>query len=99
MLFTELTFWAFFAVVAALYIVFPHRLQNRMLLVASYVFYAAWDWRFLSLIILSTMIDYFVGLKMEQTNEKSSRSILLSISLTANLGMLAVFKYFGFFIQ
>ena len=53
MLFSEFQFWVFFAVVAALYAVLPHKGQNRMLLVASYAFYAAWDWRFLSLILLS----------------------------------------------
>ncbi|MEL6791715.1 MAG: MBOAT family protein, partial [Pseudomonadota bacterium] len=61
MLFTELIFWAFFAVVGLAYLVLPHKGQNRMLLVASYVFYGAWDWRFLSLILLSTVVDYFVG--------------------------------------
>ena len=66
MLFTELTFWAFFAIVGALYVMLPHKAQNRMLLVASYVFYGAWDWRFLSLILLSTVVDYVVGLRLGQ---------------------------------
>ena len=64
MLFTELQFWVFFLIVGALYVVLPHKGQNRMLLVASYVFYGAWDWRFLSLILLSTFVDYFIGAAM-----------------------------------
>ncbi|MEO0370470.1 MAG: MBOAT family protein [Pseudomonadota bacterium] len=99
MLFTELVFWAFFAVVAVLYVVLPHRAQNRMLLVASYVFYGAWDWRFLSLILLSTAVDYVVGLRMHTAPQGVQRRRLLGISLAVNLGMLGVFKYFGFFVE
>ena len=99
MLFTELNFWVFFAIVALAYVVLPHRAQNRMLLVASYVFYGAWDWRFLSLIMLSTMIDYFVGLRMSTETNESRRRLFLWISLGANLGMLSIFKYLGFFVD
>jgi len=98
-LFTELIFWAFFAIVCLAYVLLPHKAQNRMLLVASYIFYGAWDWRFLSLILLSTVIDYLVGLRLERENEEQRRRHLLWISLGANLGMLAIFKYFGFFID
>ena len=97
MLFHEASFWAFFAVVLGAYLVLPHRLQNRMLLVASYVFYAAWDWRFLSLILLSTVVDYIVGGRMRRAVDQRSRWRLLLASLGVNLGLLAVFKYFGFF--
>ena len=99
MLFSELIFWGFFAIVMAAYLVLPHKAQNRMLLVASYVFYAAWDWRFLSLIILSTVVDYFVGLAMAGAEDQRRRKRLLWISLAVNLGMLGVFKYLGFFID
>ncbi|MDH5528867.1 MAG: MBOAT family protein, partial [Paracoccaceae bacterium] len=99
MLFSELTFWAFFAIVMAAYLVLPHKAQNRMLLVASYVFYAAWDWRFLSLILLSTFVDYLVGLALAGTEDERRRKRLLWLSLGINLGMLAVFKYLGFFID
>ena len=99
MLFTELTFWVFFAIVCALYLILSHRGQNRMLLVASYVFYGAWDWRFLSLILLSTCIDYFVGLRMGAETDPHRRRRLLMISLAANLGMLGIFKYLGFFAE
>ena len=97
MLFTELNFWIFFAVVSVLYVLLPHKAQNRMLLVASYVFYGAWDWRFLSLILLSTVADYFVGFAMARENVQARRKRLLWISLAVNLGMLGIFKYLGFF--
>ena len=61
MVFKSLQFVAFFVVVYALYRVLPHRAQNWMLLAASYYFYAAWDWRFLSLLVGSTVVDFFVG--------------------------------------
>lgn len=68
-----------------------------MLLVASYVFYGSWDWRFLSLILASTIVDYFVAQKMEAEPFRQRRKLLLGISLSANLGILGVFKYLGFF--
>ena len=61
MVFNSLQFVAFFVVVYALYRALPHRAQNVMLVVASYVFYAAWDWRFLGLLVASTAIDYVAG--------------------------------------
>lgn len=99
MLFTQPIFWVFFVIVSALYVLLPHRGQNRMLLVASYVFYGAWDWRFLSLILLSTVVDYLVGLRMARENVETRRRWLLTVSLVVNLGMLAVFKYLGFFVD
>ena len=97
MSFISLEFWGFFAAVLGLYVVLPHKGQNRMLLVASYVFYGAWDWRFLGLILASTIVDYLVGLKMSAAADDHRRRRLLSISLAFNLGMLGIFKYFGFF--
>ncbi|MEP4199327.1 MAG: MBOAT family protein [Aliishimia sp.] len=99
MLFTDLTFWVFLAIVAAAYVVLPHRGQNRMLLVASYVFYGAWDWRFLGLILLSTVVDYLVGLQMARQSLQAKRLRLLWVSVSLNLGMLGVFKYLGFFVE
>lgn len=99
MLFTELNFWVFFAVVMLAYILLPHRAQNRMLLLASYVFYGAWDWRFLGLILFSTIVDYLVGLRMGATTSLARRRQLLWISIGVNLGMLGVFKYLGFFVE
>ena len=102
MLFNSLEFLLFLPTVFVLYwFVFKNQLraQNILLLVASYVFYGWWDWRFLSLIVLSTAIDYLVGLQLEKTAESSKRKLLLGLSLTANLGMLGFFKYFNFFVQ
>lgn len=99
MLFNTLQFWGFFAIVGFAYVVLPHRAQNRMLLVASYVFYGAWDWRFLGLILFSTIVDYLVGLRMARETAEPRRKMLLWVSLGVNLGMLAIFKYLGFFVQ
>jgi len=68
-----------------------------MLLLASYFFYGCWDWRFLALIWVSTAIDYFLGLKLGQTENKRSRKALVVTSLCVNLGILGLFKYFNFF--
>lgn len=99
MLFNELQFWIFLAAVFALYLVLPHRAQNRMLLGASYLFYAAWDWRFLGLILFSTVVDYLVALRMDVESRDTARRRLLWVSLGVNLGLLGVFKYLGFFVE
>ena len=82
--------------VVATYRFLRARGQNALLLVASYVFYAAWDWRFLSLLWISTVTDFLVGRAMGRTSDATSRKRLLAVSLVVNLGMLAVFKYFDF---
>lgn len=99
MLFNSFTFWIFFAVVILFYRYLPHRGQNRMLLIASYIFYGYWDYRYLSLIFISTVIDYFVANAIHANNEQKTRRKLLTISIAANLGMLGFFKYFNFFIS
>jgi alginate O-acetyltransferase complex protein AlgI len=96
MLFNSLHFIWFFVVVYALYRVLPHRAQNWLLLVASYYFYAAWDWRFLGLLLASTIVDYTCGLAMERSHGRR-RALLLAASLAFNLSLLAFFKYFNFF--
>ncbi len=97
MLFNSLEFAVFFVVVYALYLVLPRRPQNLLLLVASYVFYGAWDWRFLALIALSTVIDYTLGLGIQGTDDAAKRKRYVLLSLVSNLGILGVFKYAGFF--
>jgi alginate O-acetyltransferase complex protein AlgI len=97
MVFNSLQFVAFFVIVYALYRVLPHRAQNWMLLVASYVFYAAWDWRFLGLLIGSTVIDFYVAKYIHRETDTRRRWLALLISLAYNLGVLGVFKYFNFF--
>jgi len=73
--------------------------QNLLILFASYVFYGWWDWRFLSLIVFSSSIDFFIGKNLSQTEEKYKRKILLVISVLVNLGILGFFKYFNFFSE
>jgi D-alanyl-lipoteichoic acid acyltransferase DltB (MBOAT superfamily) len=97
MVFTSLHFVAFFAVVYALYRVLPHRGQNWLLLLASYYFYAVWDWRFLSLLIGSTVVDYAVSHAIARAEDPRRRKHLLWLSLLFNFGMLGFFKYFNFF--
>ena len=98
MLFNSLPFWIFFLVVYALYSISRHKLQNRILLAASYVFYGSWDWRFLSLLWFSTILDYFFGLKIFTESRPVRRKFWLACSLTVNLTILGVFKYFDFFL-
>lgn len=97
MVFTSIDFVLFFAVVYALYRVLPHRQQNWMLLAASYLFYGWWDWRFLSLLIGSTVVDYSVARYLGREQSPGKRRTALILSLVFNLGMLGFFKYFEFF--
>ena len=97
MLFNSLHFVWFFIVVYAAYRVLPHRAQNWLLLVASYYFYAAWDWRFLGLLLGSTIVDYSCGLALARTSVPARRKLLLCLSLGFNLTLLGFFKYFNFF--
>ena len=101
MLFNSIEFLLFLPPVFFLYwFVFKNQLraQNVLLLVASYIFYGWWDWRFLSLIIASTFLDYFVAIQLGKTDIPKKRKLLLGISLVGNLGMLGFFKYYNFFV-
>lgn len=75
------------------------KLQNRFLLVTSYIFYGYWDWIFLVLIALSTGIDYYAARKIENSNKLSHKKLYLSLSVIFNLGTLGIFKYYDFFIS
>ena len=99
MVFNSLEFAVFLPVVLLIYWRIGHKSQNRMLLVASYLFYGWWDYRFLSLLLISTSIDYFVGLRLEETDDEKRRKFLLLTSVAANLGILGFFKYFNFFVD
>ncbi len=99
MLFNSYIFWFFFVAVYSLYRVLEHRWQNYLLLVASYLFYGLWDWRFLSLLFASTTIDYFVAISLEQARSEQSRKRIMLLSILVNLGILGTFKYFGFFVS
>ena len=102
MLFNSLPFLFFLPVVFTLYwFVFNQRtiLQNLVLLIASYFFYACWDWRFLFLLIFSTGLDFYLGNRIHTEPDKSTKKRLLAISIISNLGILGVFKYYNFFIE
>lgn len=101
MIFSSLEFLIFFLLVLAGLAVLRNRHTGRkvLLLLASYYFYAYWDWRFLSLIWLSTVVDYIIGARLPKAATPAARRTLLGISLTVNLGLLGFFKYFNFFID
>src|SRR5579872_3885190 len=99
MVFNSTTFLVFLAMVLALYYRLNHRFQNWMLLIASYVFYGWWDYRFLALLLFTTLFDYFCALWIDQEPNPKQRKLLLASSMTVNLGVLCIFKYFGFFAQ
>jgi len=102
MLFNSFEYALFLPIVFILYWFVTNKnlkAQNFLLLVVSYVFYGWWDWRFLSLIAFSSLVDYIAGLKIEHSDKRSTRRLFLTISLLTNLGFLGVFKYFNFFSQ
>jgi alginate O-acetyltransferase complex protein AlgI len=102
MLFNSWTFlFAFFPIMFIVYwIITPRstRASNVIIVVGSYFFYAYWDWRFLTLMIFSTLLDYSIGRAVHRSPEKW-KSLLLSISVIGNLGILGYFKYYNFFVS
>ena len=102
MFFNSLDFAVFLPIVFLLYwYVFNRKikLQNALIVAASYFFYGWWDWRFLSLIVFSSFVDYFVGIYLSKVNNERKRKLLLWTSILVNLGFLGFFKYFNFFTQ
>ncbi len=99
MLFDSPIYIVFLVVVVALYWRLAHRGQNVLLLGASYLFYGWWDWRFLGLILVSTVVDYVCALAIAGSDVPRRRKSLLAFSLTLNLLFLGFFKYFNFFID
>ena len=99
MIFHSVQFVAFFVAVYLLYIQLGHKAQNRMLLVASYVFYGWWDWRFLSLIALTTVTDFLCVRGIHRSDVKAVRQRFVAVSVVVNLGVLGFFKYFDFFLE
>lgn len=101
MLFNSGTFLQFFAAFVLLYFCLRNHLGARNLLIvtASYLFYGWWDYRFLSLLIISSLIDYAVGLGLQRFTAPVPRKRLLIVSLVANLSILGFFKYFDFFVS
>jgi len=102
MLFNSIDFAIFLPIIFILYWFVTNknlRLQNLLIVIASYIFYGWWDWRFLSLILFSTIIDYFVGISLSKQENLTKRKMLLWTSVLVNLGFLGFFKYFNFFLD
>ncbi|MFP5470706.1 MAG: MBOAT family protein, partial [Bacteroidia bacterium] len=102
MLFNSIDFALFLPIVFGLYwFVFNRnlKLQNLLIVVASYVFYGWWDWRFLSLILFSSLIDFIVSIALSKTDDTKTRKLLLWTSIIINLGFLGFFKYYNFFVD
>jgi D-alanyl-lipoteichoic acid acyltransferase DltB (MBOAT superfamily) len=102
MLFNSFDFGIFLVIVFFLYwFVFNknYKYQNLLIVIAIYIFYGWWDWRFLSLILFSTIVDYLVGIGLYKAENKHKRNLLLATSITINLGLLIYFKYYNFFIE
>lgn len=97
MLFNSFIFWIFFIIVLALYRRLSHRGQNWLLLLSSYIFYGAWDWRFLFLVFFSTIVDYGIGIGIYRSPRSFLKKILITLSITIQLSLLGFFKYYGFF--
>jgi D-alanyl-lipoteichoic acid acyltransferase DltB (MBOAT superfamily) len=102
MLFNSIDFAIFLPIVFILYWFVANKslkLQNFLIVAASYLFYGWWDWRFLSLILFSTIVDYTIGRQLEKESKLINRKILLWISIIVNLGFLGFFKYYNFFLD
>ncbi len=102
MLFNSVDFAYFLPIVFLLYwfVTQNHlKLQNALIVVASYFFYGWWDWRFLFLIAFSSLLDYTIGIALSKTDQQKRRKQLLYLSLVLNLGLLGFFKYYNFFIE
>ena len=102
MLFNSINFAIFLPIVFILYWFATKgnlKLQNILLLVSSYFFYACWDWRFMFLLIFSTLLDYFTGIKIHEATSQRKKLFWLWLSIGINLGFLGVFKYYNFFSE
>ncbi|WP_421796980.1 MBOAT family O-acyltransferase [Haliscomenobacter sp.] len=100
MLFNSFDFTIFLLIVFTLYWFVAQKsfmFQNILLLVSSYTFYACWDWRFLFLLIFSTLLDFYSGIKIAQTKNHILKRNWLYLSIIINLGFLGIFKYYNFF--
>jgi len=102
MLFNSIEFALFLPLVFVLYWYVANKnlkLQNLLIVAASFFFYGWWDWRFLGLLLFSSLVDYSVGLALMHQEDQKKRRLFLTLSILVNLGMLAFFKYFNFFVD
>lgn len=102
MLFNSIEFAIFLPITFLLYWFIANnnlKLQNLFIVLASYLFYGWWDWRFLLLILFSTLIDYSIGIRLSKIKNLSERKVLLLISVFVNFGFLGFFKYYNFFLD
>jgi D-alanyl-lipoteichoic acid acyltransferase DltB (MBOAT superfamily) len=102
MLFNSIDFAIFLPIVFVLYWFVTQKnlkLQNFLVVVVSYVFYGWWDWRFLSLIVFSTLVDYVIGVLLSKEEHTIKRKLYIGISIVVNLGFLGFFKYYNFFLD
>ena len=99
MTFNSLIFLAFISTFFLFYFFLNSRIKIIYILISSYIFYSFWDWRFLGLILLSTIIDYFVGYRLGDERNLFYRKLFLLFSVLSNLIILGIFKYLGFFID
>ncbi|SNR25102.1 MBOAT family protein [Flavobacterium sp. ov086] len=100
MLFNSVNFAFFLLLIFILYwfvVKKSFKFQNILLLIASYFFYACWDWRFLFLLVFSTLLDYYTGIKMSEAKSQSNKKFWFWLSIAVNLGFLGIFKYYNFF--
>ena len=97
MLFNSLAFVIFFSLVYTVYLLLGHKWQNRFLLLASWFFYACWDWRFLGLLLLSSVIAYVCGFQVAPERPLLRRRFFMGLSICTDLGILGFFKYYNFF--
>ena len=100
MLFNSLVFIFFLLLVVPIYyLISKKKYKHLFLVLSSYFFYGYWDWRFCFLLLLSTIIDFYIAKGIDRTKDLRKKKYLVTISLFSNLGILFVFKYFNFFID
>jgi len=102
MLFNSIDFAVFLPIVFVLYWFVANKslkTQNLLIVISSFIFYGWWDWRFLFLMIASASVDFFVGIFIHKKENITTKKFLLSCSILVNLGILAFFKYFNFFVE
>ena len=100
MLFNSVIFLIFLPIVLSIFYLLKQSGHKKIfLIIASYVFYGYWDWRFLSLLLISTVVDFLIAQQIDKSEDQKLRKRFLALSIGVNLGILGFFKYFNFFID